>query len=498
MSDGATAAVTKSAAVDPLIGRVINERFKITGVIAKGGMGKVYRAEQAPLGRVCAVKVLNPSYSGAQDPEFHKRFFLEASIASKLTHPNTVTIFDYGKTTDDIYFMAMEYLEGRTLHRGIREAAFFPEERAAHIARQICRALREAHALDVIHRDLKPANIFLTEHGDEADFVKVLDFGLVKRISGDGKGEELTQAGLFMGSPKYMAPEQIRGERVDKRTDIYSLGIMLYEMLTGKVPFDRSSSVQILMAHVHDALPPLRQTNPKVNVSSAIEETIVRCTAKNPDDRFASMDELLAALKQVAAVPSVHSTPQLPPPSGSGAHALPHPTGSGAVLPGGVPAESGPKAIPPGLAAAPGASGPSTAVPAWVRPPQKSSGGTRFFGFLVVLAAAAAGGWYGLHRGSVEAKSAAAPEVPAVAAAPAPPPPAVDTIVKVRISSDPDGATVKENGVAICSATPCDVLYADADPARMHEVTVSLAGFRTETKAIRVGDSPVIVKLTPQ
>src|ERR1700722_3379276 len=235
MSDGASAAPTKAPPMaDPLIGRTIGGRFKIIGVIARGGMGKVYRAEQSALGRVCAVKVLNPSYSGGQDPEFHKRFFLEASVASRLTHPNTVTIFDYGKTDDGIYFMAMEFLDGVTLHRAIRQATFLPEDRAAHIARQICRALREAHAHGVIHRDLKPANIYLVEHGDERDFVKVLDFGLVKNVSGDSRGEELTQTGLFMGSPKYMAPEQIRGDRVDLRTDIYALGVILYEMITGK------------------------------------------------------------------------------------------------------------------------------------------------------------------------------------------------------------------------------------------------------------------------
>ena len=211
--------------------------------------------------------MLNPNYAGEHDPEFHKRFFLEASIASKLTHPNTVTIFDYGRTDDDIYYMAMEYLEGHTLHRAIREAGHFPEERAAHVARQICRALREAHSLGVIHRDLKPANIFLVEHGDETDFVKVLDFGLVKNVSGDGKGEDLTQTGLFMGSPKYMAPEQIRGDKVDARTDIYALGIIMYEMVTGKVPFDRPNSVNILMAHVNEDAPPLKQMNPNCNVS---------------------------------------------------------------------------------------------------------------------------------------------------------------------------------------------------------------------------------------
>src|ERR1017187_2223464 len=256
MNEGSAALSKSSGAPDPLIGRVINDRFKINALIARGGMGKVYRAEQAPLGRVCALKVLNPSYAGDQDPEFHKRFFLEASIASKLTHPNTVTIFDYGRTEDDVYYMAMEYLEGHTLHRAIREAGHFPEERTAHIARQICRALREAHSLGVIHRDLKPANIFLVEHGDEPDFVKVLDFGLVKNLADNGG--DLTQTGMFMGSPKYMAPEQIRGDRVDARTDVYALGIILCEMLTGKVPFDRPTSVNILMAHMNEDAPPMR------------------------------------------------------------------------------------------------------------------------------------------------------------------------------------------------------------------------------------------------
>src|ERR1700689_1010566 len=212
MADRAQAAMSKSTgAPDPLIGRLINDRFKTPALIARVGMGKVYRAEQAPLGRVCAIKVLNPNYAGEHDPEFHKRFFLEASIASKLTHPNTVTIFDYGKTDDDIY------------HLG-----------------------------------------------------KVLEFGLGKNISGDGKGEDLTQTGLFMGSPKYMAPEQIRGDRVDARTDIYALGIIMYEMITGKVPFDRPNSVNILMAHVNEEPPPIRTMNPGVNPSAAFEETVMR------------------------------------------------------------------------------------------------------------------------------------------------------------------------------------------------------------------------------
>ena len=260
MVERPTAAASKEAAPDPLIGRVINEKFKILGFIARGGMGKVYRAEQTPLGRVCAVKVLNPNYTGEHDPEFHKRFFLEASMTSKLRHPNTVTIFDYGHTDDGIYYMAMEYLEGYTLHRAIRQVGHLPEERTAHIARQICRSLREAHSLGVVHRDLKPANVYLLEHGDEPDFVKVLDFGLVKDVSSGS--EELTKAGLFMGSPKYMAPEQITGAPIDGRTDIYALGVIMYEMVTGKVPFDRPKSLEILMAHAGEEVPPIRKMNP--------------------------------------------------------------------------------------------------------------------------------------------------------------------------------------------------------------------------------------------
>jgi eukaryotic-like serine/threonine-protein kinase len=285
---------------DPLIGRIVNDRYRIIGVIARGGMGKVYRAEQQPLGRLVALKVLTPNYTGDNNPEFHKRFFLEASIASKLTHPNTVTIFDYGKTDDDIYYIAMELLEGRTLHRLLREEAPLTAERTMHIARQICRSLREAHNHGVIHRDLKPANVFLLHHGDERDVVKVLDFGLVKNL--EDTSEELTQAGLFMGSPKYMSPEQIRGERCDGRVDIYALGAMMFEMLTGKVPFDRQNSVNILMAHIHEEVPALRVANGSVRVPPELESVVRKCMAKSADARYASMEDLLTALKQASGV----------------------------------------------------------------------------------------------------------------------------------------------------------------------------------------------------
>jgi serine/threonine protein kinase len=507
MTDRAGAAISKGNAPDPLIGRVINERFKIAALIARGGMGKVYRAEQAPLGRVCALKVLNPNYSGEHDPEFHKRFFLEASMTSKLTHPNTVTIFDYGRTDDDIYYMAMEYLEGHTLHRAIREAGHFPEERTAHIARQICRALREAHSLGIIHRDLKPANIYLVEHGDEPDFVKVLDFGLVKNVS-DGTGEELTQAGLFMGSPKYMAPEQISGEKVDARTDIYALGVIMYEMITGKVPFDSPTSVNILMAHVKQAAPALREMNPAVQVSAVMEETVARCMAKAPDDRFRSMDEVLAALKRLGApgqMASTYTGERNPfAATGSGPHLGPGGlTGTGATPAFLSPSTSEVGSLPSPLSMP--TEGVSSVAPLSSQPPGK--GGAKGMLLVAVVGALAVAGTVGfvaLRPGpsssqagpppaaapSPAASSSAAVSAATQAAAPA--------MVKVRVSSDPDGASVKEDGVELCSSTPCDILYkgADADPARDHRLALARQGYKGETRTVRVGDSPVSVKLT--
>jgi len=406
MTDRAAAAISNGAGgPDPLIGRLINDRFKITSLIARGGMGQVYRAEQLPLGRVCAVKVLSQSCSGEPDPEFRKRFFLEASLTSKLTHPNTVTIFDYGHTDDGIFYMAMEHLEGQTLHRAIREGGHFSEERTTHVARQLCRALREAHALGVIHRDLKPANVFLVEYGDEADFVKVLDFGLVKRVS-EAKTEELTKTGLSLGSPKYMAPEQISGEKVDVRTDIYALGIIMFEMMTGKVPFDSATSVEILKAHVKDAAPSLRAMNPNLRASPEMEETIARCMRKAPDDRYGSMDEVLAALRRISAVatdgPSTGEYRALWT-SGSGPHALPVAIG---VIAGSdvLPASRSSSTSDAGSFPAPLSrthEAPASWAPLASRPPAASGGsrGMLLLAVLGALAVAATVGYVALRPG---------------------------------------------------------------------------------------------------
>ncbi|MBS2018769.1 MAG: protein kinase [Deltaproteobacteria bacterium] len=523
MSEGQHATATKSGAPDPLIGRVIADRFKITSLIARGGMGKVYRAEQAPLGRACAVKILNPNYNGDADPEFHRRFFREASITSRITHPNSVTIFDYGKTDDDVYYMAMEYLEGQTLHHALREGGTMHEERVGRIAAQICRALREAHALEVIHRDLKPANIFLSRHGDDEDFVKVLDFGLVKHLS-ERPEEQLTQTGLFMGSPKYMAPEQIQGGHVDPRTDIYSLGIIMYEMLAGKVPFDRPTSVNILMAHVGEPPPPMREVNPNLVCSPVFEELVMTCIAKNPDQRFRTMDEVLTAIKrahnvgmtgQLAAMtsgafgalgsvppPAVRSSNSRMPVAGgasSGSH-RPLAMGSGAHTPMGVQAES---------VFDPSGSG-------FVEPPRRSKA---WIG-LGVLVAAVVGGLLGMVAFRMTADGGATASVTPVATATATTASATATshptattasaqptttassgaapaVATLRVTSDPAGASVHEGTTELCAATPCDVTLDPklADASKAHRLTLQKHGFKPETLTVKSGDPAPHVKL---
>ncbi|APR85539.1 Serine/threonine protein kinase PrkC, regulator of stationary phase [Minicystis rosea] len=493
---GGTPASSKSEP-DPLIGRVVGGRFKIVSVIARGGMGKVYKAEQAPLGRLCALKVLSPKYEGDRDPEFHKRFFLEASTSAKLTHANTVTIFDYGQEGDDLYYIAMEYIEGRTLHRALREEGPLNEARTAHIAGQICRSLREAHGLGVVHRDLKPGNILLADRADEQDVVKVLDFGLVKDVTGEA--EDLTQAGLFMGSPKYMAPEQILGGEITPRTDIYSLGVMMYEMLTGKVPFDRGASVGTLMAHVNDPLPPMRGVNPKIQASPTMENIVYRCLEKEPNKRFNSMKDLLNALKRVGnedgALTDTHESMPLARIEAQNAIR----TSDSIMAP---PSNSGPQTITEtGRTHTPVFASPSVsetlssthASPAdtdmAAAAPNANKGRTYVWGGVAVAVALGIGLVVVTSSGSKPAASGEGPATTATQQASAQPTQTATTqaaptaatpfIRQVRIESDPSGATVSEGDTQLCTSTPCELTWKDDVARAEHRLNINKKGYRT-------------------
>ncbi|MFZ5481263.1 MAG: protein kinase domain-containing protein [Myxococcota bacterium] len=279
---------------DPLVGRTLDNRYRVLELVAKGGMGRVYRAEQAPLGRTVALKVLDVGQHVEDDQEFRKRFFREAAACAKLSHPNTIRIFDYGRTAEDVLYIAMEYVQGRTLHTVIHQEAPLALDRVVDVAKQVASSLREAHELGLVHRDLKPSNVLLVRHGDGAEHVKVVDFGLVKELRSDS---DITRADSVVGSPSYMSPEQIKAEAVDQRSDIYALGVVMYACLAGKTPFTGTSSVNVLMAHLHQAPPPLAERCPAIARAPTLEWTVMTCLAKRPDDRFRSVDELLRALR---------------------------------------------------------------------------------------------------------------------------------------------------------------------------------------------------------
>jgi eukaryotic-like serine/threonine-protein kinase len=302
ITSGAQAQSTPGEVVDPLIGRVLNERFRIVEELGAGGMGRVYKAVQAPLDRPVALKVLNPQYSEGKDPGFQKRFFLEAAVTAKLRHPNTVTIIDYGKS-DDIFYIAMEYLEGQTLAQLLTQHGPMAWERVLNIGQQVARSLREAHRVGLIHRDLKPANIMVLNQEADHDVVKVLDFGLVKSFLPDRglpNETELTQAGVILGSPQYMAPEQARNVS-DPRSDVYSLGVVLYQMLVGRPPFQAQQSIDVIFKHLNEPPPIFSAVRPGHQVPQEVEALVMRCLYKRPEERFQSMDEMLEALRRAAS-----------------------------------------------------------------------------------------------------------------------------------------------------------------------------------------------------
>ncbi|MCB9763761.1 MAG: serine/threonine protein kinase [Alphaproteobacteria bacterium] len=279
---------------DPLIGQSIAGRFLVRSLISRGSMGKVFLAEQQPLGRMVALKVLDVRVRGDhEDDAFDRRFVNEASALARLHHPNTVRIYDYG-VWEGLTWLAMEYIQGDTLSALLRDGPLDPS-RALRIATRVCASLNEAHAAGIIHRDLKPGNVLIrSTPSDGEEVVKVVDFGLVKDME---DGSDLTAAGLIMGSPLYMAPEQVKGLKVDPRADLYALGVMLYRMLTGVPPFQAAGTVGVLVAHVNTPPPPFSTHADAPALPPCVEWTVMRCLEKSPDDRFADATELKRALR---------------------------------------------------------------------------------------------------------------------------------------------------------------------------------------------------------
>ena len=280
------------------IGSEIDGRYRIIELIGEGGMGKVYLAEHVEIGKRVALKVLHPSYS--RMPDLVERFRREARAASKIGHPNIVDVTDSGATNDGSVYFVMEYLEGVELGSVIEREGAIDVARALRITGQICRALSAAHREGIIHRDLKPENIFLITRGGEADVVKVLDFGIAKTTEAEAARERrLTSPGMAMGTPEYMAPEQAAGRPADARTDIYSLGAIMYEMTTGLPPYSGDNFMEILTKKA--TIDPPVPITVRTDLPLPVSELVTAAMARNPDDRPQSMDALEYELNKCLA-----------------------------------------------------------------------------------------------------------------------------------------------------------------------------------------------------
>ena len=281
---------------DPLIGRLLGGRYRLVDRLGQGGMGTVYRALHTLMEKPVAVKVLRSDLAG--DPAAAVRFHREARSASRLDHEHCIRVTDFGQADDGVLFLVMELLDGETLSGPISRGPLEPG-RAATLAHQICQALAHAHEQGVIHRDLKPDNVFLARRG-RREAVKVLDFGLAK-IAGDSSGgPAITRAGVVFGTPEYMAPEQAESGTIDARTDLYALGVILYQMLTGGLPFNASSFLALLSKHVEEEPQPPRQRRPDLDIPEELETIALRCLAKDPAARYQSALDVAAALEPFA------------------------------------------------------------------------------------------------------------------------------------------------------------------------------------------------------
>ncbi len=457
---------------DALVGKVLGGRFQVIAPLGAGGMGRVYKAIQQPLNRTIALKVLNPNYDAEKDPGFERRFFLEASMTAKLRHPNTITVYDYGRTDDGIYFIAMEYIEGETLQHALHREGKLAWARALVIAAQIARSLREAHRLGLVHRDLKPANIMLLTEGSSGDIVKVLDFGLVKNVLPEEEKPpdssdniELTQAGVLLGSPMYMAPEQTRS-LADARSDIYSLGCVMYLAMVGRPPFTGTDALDILVKHMKEK--PANPSSLVPEIPPEVSALVLKCLEKKPSHRFQNMDELLDALKAATAGSGISGLFNDPRSASSQIPRLtaprPRPTTPPPLPPGSTPARHLAVGVP------------SAALPVddrkkiltWIIALVLVGGGIGGVAAFKILTS---------KSKPIETSKTTVFEPVLVPVDTKPTP----TSVTFQVTSDPPGATVKKNGASMGITPLTFSIERTADAAATTELRFDLEGYESAT-----------------
>ena len=435
------------------------DRFVITKLLGFGGMGAVYEAIQTNMNRKVALKLI-PTH----DPTTVARFEREALTISSLRHPNTITVFDYGQSDGGFLFLSMELLDGRTLSDVIEEDGPLEPERAVHIASQICRSLNEAHHSGIVHRDIKPDNIILIQVDSDPDVVKVLDFGIAKAVMGEDD-VQLTGDGRIIGTPRYMSPEQILAEPLDHRSDIYSLGCILFEMLCGAPPFRQSSTTALMISHTQDNPPPFAQRLEAAHMfhmPSYLEHVVRRALAKAPNDRHQTTNEFRVELERaLASAPVGNIEPDVT------AASLPihvsqnmaHPSLTGTRAPGNLAHPPQQAQLNVGATMAAYDVSESPGVPKLLI----AGIGVLFLAVIVV-------GGYALTRQEVEAPAEKDPKVATIApkneeikeikkSAPAtvkpkPKPKATATLVSVQFSTTPPGAEIFREGKSTGKKTP--------------------------------------------
>jgi serine/threonine-protein kinase len=459
---------------DPLVGISLGGRYKVIRAIGEGGMGIVYEAIHELIEKKVAIKVLRDDFS--KRPEVVERFRQEAKSASRIGHEHIVDISDFGETPTGQSYFVMEYLDGEDLANILAREATLAPGRAVDIVLQCCRALGAAHAKGIVHRDMKPENVFLTKRDEQVDFVKIVDFGIAKMsdIETEGApGRKLTKTGMIFGTPEYMSPEQAAGKELDHRVDVYALGVILFEALTGRVPFVGDTFMGILTQHLFEEVPPLRAINPSVVCPEALEVVILKALAKDPANRYAAMSEFGRALATAMDL--------------SGAFHDDH------TAPGyGEPVRAA-RRSPVRVEAA--------ATTEYSTATGRGRMGLAIAAGVVVLAAAAVGGYFAF-RPEASAANGPATVPPPIAAVPSdlgtteeeelvePVPvengePEVDTepeLLSVRVTTQPAGAEIEVDGRGVvCEPSPCSFETAPGTPLRIRAQRGRLAAVRDLT-----------------
>jgi serine/threonine protein kinase len=483
---------------DELIGHVVAGRYRVLERLGQGGMGTVYLAEHEAIEKKVALKVLRPEYSAK--PDLVTRFQREAISASRIKHPNVLDVFDFGQIENGCFYLAMEFLEGRDLADDLEESGVIPPGRALRLTLQVCKALAAAHAKGVVHRDMKPENVFLQLTAEGEEQVKIVDFGIAQLRTNEEIAEaepqrrRLTRTGMIFGTPEYMSPEQAAGRRMDLRVDVYATGVILFEMLTGSVPFTGDTFFGVLNAHMNEPVPSLRSLNPDVQVSTGLEAVVTRALAKNPDERFSSMRDLADALlatpegaaldpfARKSVIPGVTLAEFDRAASARAEEALPltkpkrEAATSRAAIAQTVPA-TGEVARADTLVAG------ERSAPA----PRPASRGVLWG--VTLLAALGATAFVGIRltrSGNATPASTtevAPPPTPTPSLAPLPEPvvaplPSAEppSSVKLRVKTEPAGAVLTKNGFQVCDSTPCEIDVAPKESITLEAKKGALKG----------------------